>query len=249
MCILLPPRSADEEPRLAVRHHHICQVRKYFLIYIRIYSILLQRDLHSWPEPPWWLLWHAGVWMEEAKPSQHHVLLVGSGSKVDTKRWCSGMRSWSRTRRGWWERFQTLLASLSLKNRFRWHSWWWLAQWESFSTFYCRSWMSTWNLTTFKRQVRQTRKVQTGRRSQQLWGGADQNCRFEGKGQFIRKGIVGDWMNHFTPQLNKVSNRFCQCPILVLREQITRFTGFREITIIPIPANERCEKPVWRNLV
>ena len=33
-------------------------------------------------------------------------------------------------------------------------------------------------------------------------------CNRQGDGQFIRKGIVGDWMNHFTPELNKVLLNF-----------------------------------------
>ena len=33
-------------------------------------------------------------------------------------------------------------------------------------------------------------------------------CKRQGSGQFIRKGIVGDWMNHFTPELNKVILNF-----------------------------------------
>ena len=33
-------------------------------------------------------------------------------------------------------------------------------------------------------------------------------CKRQGNGQFIRKGIVGDWMNHFTPELNKVILNF-----------------------------------------
>ena len=33
-------------------------------------------------------------------------------------------------------------------------------------------------------------------------------CKRQGNGQFIRKGIVGDWMNHFTPELNKVTLNF-----------------------------------------
>jgi hypothetical protein len=28
--------------------------------------------------------------------------------------------------------------------------------------------------------------------------------RHKGRGQFIRKGIVGDWRNHFSLELNKV---------------------------------------------
>ena len=40
-------------------------------------------------------------------------------------------------------------------------------------------------------------------------------CNRQGNGQFIRKGIVGDWMNHFTPDLNKVLLNFISyCQIL-----------------------------------
>ena len=40
-------------------------------------------------------------------------------------------------------------------------------------------------------------------------------CNRQGDGQFIRKGIVGDWMNHFTPDLNKVLLNFTSyCQIL-----------------------------------
>ena len=40
-------------------------------------------------------------------------------------------------------------------------------------------------------------------------------CNRQGNGQFIRKGIVGDWMNHFTPELNKVLLNFISyCQIL-----------------------------------
>ena len=34
------------------------------------------------------------------------------------------------------------------------------------------------------------------------------STNWKGNGQFIRKGIVGDWMNHFTPELNKVILNF-----------------------------------------
>ena len=59
---------------------------------------------------------------------------------------------------------------------------------------------------------------------------ADQNWRFEGKGQFIRKGIVGDWVNHFNPQLNKVGY----------------FLSEKLISIPSFPAIEKCENLFWR---
>jgi len=46
---------------------------------------------------------------------------------------------------------------------------------------------------------------------------------FEGKGQFIRKGIVGDWMNHFTPELNKEYNAW-------IRENLDKI-GIKDETV------------------
>jgi len=45
---------------------------------------------------------------------------------------------------------------------------------------------------------------------------------WQGNGQFIRKGIVGDWMNHFTPELNKEYNNW-------IRENLDRIGIIDEI--------------------
>lgn len=46
---------------------------------------------------------------------------------------------------------------------------------------------------------------------------------WQGNGQFIRKGIVGDWMNHFTPELNKEYNNW-------IRENLDRI-GITDKTV------------------
>ena len=106
------------------------------------------------------------------------------------------------------------------------------------ANFCFRNWMSTWNLTTFKRLARQTRKAPTGIKTTKKVLNADQNWRFEGKGQFIRKGIVGDWVNHFSPQLNKVG--------YFLSEKLISIPCFLENPSVLFPAIEKCENLFWR---
>ena len=53
---------------------YLCKVRCSFAC--NIYSHSLQGDLHAWPVFAWRILWDAGIWVEEKKPSKHEVFLV-----------------------------------------------------------------------------------------------------------------------------------------------------------------------------
>jgi len=48
----------------------------------------------------------------------------------------------------------------------------------------------------------------------------------EGKGQFIRKGIVGDWMNHFNKDLNDVYNEWISKSLEKIGIQDSEVVGY-----------------------
>ena len=53
----------------------------------------------------------------------------------------------------------------------------------------------------------------------------------EGNGQFIRKGIVGDWMNHFDKDLNKTYNKWIVSSLDKIGIQDPEVVGYYKLDV------------------